>query len=63
MIGGLGSAVAEIMVINSTYPSKFKMFGFPDTFARVTGTREYLNEYYGLDAKSIAEAIKKYVGA
>jgi len=29
------------------------MFGIPDTHARVSGTRDYLNEYYGLDIKSM----------
>ncbi len=31
--------------------------GFPDTFAPVTGSREYLNELYGLDAQAVCNVI------
>lgn len=34
-----------------------KEFGFPDTFAPVTGSREYLNELYGIDGKTVKNTI------
>lgn len=57
--GGLGSAVEDAILQNKENNNIiFKKFGFPDTFAPVTGSREYLNAYYGLDAQSVAEQIR-----
>ena len=57
--GGLGSAVGDVILQSGTKRDLiFQKFGFPDSFAPVTGTREYLNAYYGLDAQSIANNIK-----
>lgn len=62
-IGGLGSAVEEILVTRmGDKNTKFRKFGFPDTFAPVTGSREYLNQLYGLDAESVAEQIEQVLG-
>lgn len=57
--GGLGSAVGDVILENADKKVHFHKFGFPDMFAPVTGTREYLNQLYGLDAKSVAEEMKK----
>ncbi|MCI8495278.1 MAG: transketolase [Lachnospiraceae bacterium] len=56
--GGLGSAVGDV-ILESGNERKvlFRKFGFPDMFAPVTGSREYLNAYYGLDAECVAEQI------
>ena len=57
--GGLGSAVGDVILENESGKKiKFKKFGFPDTFAPVTGSREYLNKLYGIDAKGIADSIE-----
>lgn len=62
VLGGLGGAVAETLVINGITLKNFSIFGFPDTYSRVTGTRDYLNGYYGLDAESMANSILKRLG-
>lgn len=58
--GGLGSAVGDVMLEHpdSGRARLFKM-GFPDKFAPVTGTREYLNGLYGMDPAGIAERIER----
>jgi len=57
--GGLGSAVGDVILENECVEKiKFKKIGFPDTFAPVTGSREYLNKLYGIDAKGIADSIE-----
>ena len=62
-IGGLASAVEEILVQQMENRNiKFKKFGFPDMFAPVTGSREYLNKLYGIDAESVAEQIIHVLG-
>lgn len=54
--GGLGSAVAEVLVQN--YPAPVKMVGMKDTFGR-SGKPNLLLDYYGLNAKSIVENAKE----
>ena len=55
IIGGLGSAVAEVLVENSPVP--MQRVGTKDVFGK-SGKPAQLMEMYGLDAKSIAEAAK-----
>lgn len=57
--GGLGTSVGEVILEHPDKNIKFKKFGFPDTFAPITGSREYLNSLYGLDAESVAKDIQK----
>ena len=58
--GGLGAAVGDVVLENRKSQNvMFKKFGFPDTFAPITGSREYLNAYYGLDAQGIADQIRQ----
>lgn len=55
IIGGLGSAVAEVLVENSPVP--MQRVGTNDVFGR-SGKPAALLEMYGLDAKTIAEKAK-----
>ncbi len=52
ILGGLGSAVAEVLVENAPVP--MERVGVRDEFGR-SGTVPALMEYYGLTAKDIAE--------
>lgn len=52
IIGGLGSAVCEILAEN--YPTKVKRLGIKDTFGR-SGNAEELMKYYKIDSNSIVE--------
>jgi transketolase len=53
IVGGLGSAVAEVVV--TSHPVRMKMLGIPGEFAP-TGSAEFLMEYYGLTARGIRDA-------
>ena len=55
--GGLADAVRVSLADAGKESIKVKAFGFPDTFAPVTGSREYLNELYELNEESIAKII------
>lgn len=55
IIGGLGSAVAEILSEN--HPTKLKRVGVQDTFGE-SGTPDALLEKYGLTADKLVEAAK-----
>ncbi|MGI6227846.1 MAG: transketolase family protein [Peptococcales bacterium] len=56
VLGGLGGAVAEILVKNAPVP--VEMVGIQDTFGE-SGTPEELAEKYGLTSKHICEAARK----
>lgn len=58
IIGGLGSAVAE--VLGENYPCIMKRIGLQDRYAE-SGKPDELYKKYGLDAESIAEDIMKFV--
>ncbi|HEX9664332.1 MAG TPA: transketolase family protein [Patescibacteria group bacterium] len=54
--GGLGSAVAEVVVQNQPVP--MEIIGVPDRFGE-SGEPEELLEHYGLVAKNIVTAVKR----
>ncbi|QGG49237.1 transketolase family protein [Heliorestis convoluta] len=56
IIGGLGSAVAEVLA--EKYPAPLERVGLQDTFGE-SGTPAALLEKYGLTAKKIVEAAQK----
>ena len=56
IIGGLGSAVCE--VLSENYPKKVTRMGIEDTFGR-SGKEEALMKYFGIDKDAIVEEILK----
>ena len=55
IVGGLGSAVAEVVVEH--HPVPVKMIGVPGIFAP-TGSAEYLHEHFGMSAAGIVAAAR-----
>lgn len=58
--GGLGSAVAEVVV--TTVPVPMRILGIPGVFAP-TGSAEWLLDHFGLTAQGIASAAVDVIGA
>lgn len=58
IIGGLGSAVCELLA--EYYPMPVQRIGINDTFGQ-SGKWDYLLEYYGLTANKLAKTIKKHI--
>ena len=58
VIGGLGSAVCEIL--SESYPVPVHRIGVNDTFGQ-SGKWNFLLDYYGLSAAKLASSIKRYV--
>ena len=56
IIGGLGSAVAEVLA--AEYPVPIEFIGMKDLFSEV-GKMEYVIKKYGMDADSIVSAAEK----
>lgn len=62
IIGGLGDAVARVLAERmGENPVKFKKLGVPDVFAPITGTREYLNDLFGISPEKVADIIEKNI--
>lgn len=57
VIGGLGSAVAEVIAEEFTEKVQFSRIGLKDTFCEVVGSREYLLTKHGMDVFSITKTI------
>lgn len=58
VMGGMGSAVAEVLA--QTYPVPIEFIGVQDKFGQ-SGTPEELIKHYGMDKDSIKEAVKKVI--
>jgi transketolase len=56
VLGGLGSAISEILIQN--HPVPLRIMGIPDEYA-VHGKSEEIFEYYGLTADNIAKEARK----
>ncbi|MEW6104607.1 MAG: transketolase C-terminal domain-containing protein, partial [bacterium] len=61
VIGGLGSAVSEVLLENNSMPIKFKRLGLNGIFAEGYGSYEEMKEMNGLSKRDIVEAVKNMV--
>jgi len=60
VIGGLGSAIAEI-IAEKGIQTNFKRLGSPDRFTGITGSIEYLHDYNDLSVSKIVQTITNTV--
>lgn len=58
VIGGLGSAVCE--VLSQEYPTKVKMIGINDIFGQ-SGKPKELLDYYGISSENIIKSVKTLI--
>ena len=61
IVGGFGSAVAEIMAEKRSRKAALLRIGINDTYATIVGNQQYLREQYGLSAEKIAERIEDVI--
>ena len=60
IIGGLGSAVVEVIAeANFDKPKKFKRIGIPDVFPDKYGSQDSLMAHYGITTEMIVSVIKQ----
>ena len=57
IIGGLGSAVAEVLAEAEQAKVAFKRIGLPSGFSPHVGSQEYLQERHGLTAEAISKCV------
>lgn len=58
IIGGFGSAVAEVMAEMKNKKAKLLRIGLNDGYSICVGNQKYLRKQYGMDSYSIVERIK-----
>ena len=58
IVGGFGSAVAEVMA-EDPCDAKLLRIGLNDQYAEKVGSQSYLRQQYGLDGEAIAKRIEK----
>ena len=56
VIGGLGGAVAEVLMDAGVHPAGWKRLGLREGFSSIVGSQEYLRGRYGLDAEAVVAA-------
>ena len=61
VLGGLGSAIAEIA--SELAPVRLLRIGVPDSFSQHCGTYEYLLHEHGLDRAAVAQRVQAFVKA
>jgi transketolase len=63
ILGGLGSAVAEVLAESDLPKVRFRRLGLPPEFLSLAGTQEYLCTRAGLSTDGICAAVKALVPA
>jgi transketolase len=58
VIGGLGSAVAEVLAESVETHVPFKRLGLPSAFSKIVGSQEFLREHYGLSVNAILQSVE-----
>lgn len=58
IVGGFGSAVAEVLAENQSRTATLLRIGLNDVYARKVGNQKYLRDQYGLSARKIVEKIE-----
>lgn len=61
VIGGLGSAVAEVLAEAETAHVPFKRFGLPSAFVAHVGSQEYLRAKYAISEEEILRSLESFL--
>lgn len=58
IVGGFGSAVAEVMAEGGAKKARLLRVGLHDQYSAIVGDQKYLRDYYGMSARKIVERIE-----
>jgi transketolase len=59
VVGGLGSAIAEVLLEEGIAPRLFRRIGLADCFPEVVGDQAYLRAEYGVDRQAVLAAFRE----
>lgn len=57
IVGGFGSAVAEVLAELNTHRARLIRVGLEDKYSSIVGTQKYLRNEYGMSASAIAQTV------
>jgi transketolase len=60
LLGGLGSAVAEVLCEADIRNVRFQRIGLPSEFSKHIGSQAYLQRIYGLDVESVTRRVYEF---
>ena len=63
VVGGLGSAVAEVFAEQPDLRVRFKRLGVPSAFSPHIGAQQYMLAKHQLDPDAVAETVRAFVRA
>jgi transketolase len=58
VVGGLGSAIAEVCADAGVFPRHFQRIGLRAGFSSIVGSQQYLRQQYGIDAPAVVAAVR-----
>lgn len=61
IVGGFGSAVAEVIAESQNQRAVLLRIGLNDVYATLVGDQKYLRDQYGISARKIVERIEEYI--
>ena len=61
IIGGLGSAVAEVVAEELDSKVRFKRLGVPNAFSPHIGGQDYMRAKHGLNPDGVAESVEQFI--
>ena len=61
LVGGMGSAISEIVLDNNYQPKVFKRIGLKDEYSSIVGSQNYLRSLYKIDSSSIIYEVKRLI--
>jgi transketolase len=61
VVGGLGEAVASLLLREGAAPARFRMLALPDTYLDA-GALPTLHDRYGISAEKVTSRIKAWLG-
>ena len=62
MIGGLGSAVAEVLAELPGARVRFRRIGVPSAFSERVGSQKWLEQQHGLDEAGVLAQVEALLG-
>ena len=62
VVGGLGGAVAEVLMESEQRPRFFRRIGLDGVFSSLVGSQDYLRAQYGLDPQGIVSTVQGVIG-
>lgn len=62
LFGGMGSAVAEILLDHNVQPKRFSRIGLDNQLTTAVGSQDHLRKTYGMDEETLVQRVRDLTG-